>query len=318
MCFGFDGYAALNGPGARRSGGGAALNRRSFLRGTAATAMGAGLAAAGATTQAAAAGRPVQVPPGQISIQLWTVRDALNGNPGFDATLGAIAGMGYPKVEQALGFFGRTAAELRAFYDSIGISCSSSHDGISGDEAALEEKLENAVTLGQRFIVVPFLSSEDLDDWKVWAEQMNTEAQAANAAGLGYGYHNHAHEFTIDLGNGLTPWEVLTSELDPCLVHLEIDIYWAVTGGINSGDGVDDPEQFTIDVMRAAPQDVLQYHVKDRNPENGDHVDLGTGHIDFARIFDAHKVKEYIVENDTPEITPLHTAQVGYDYLRAF
>jgi hypothetical protein len=38
--------------------------------------------------------------------------------------------------------------------------------------------------------------------------------------------------------------------------------------------------------------------------------------IDFARIFRAHSVDEYIVENDTPDVTPLQTAQVGYSYLR--
>ena len=44
---------------------------------------------------------------------------------------------------------------------------------------------------------------------------MNIEARAAKRRGLRYGYHNHAHEFTIDLGGGVTPWEILTSTLDP-------------------------------------------------------------------------------------------------------
>ena len=43
---------------------------------------------------------------------------------------------------------------------------------------------------------------------------MNAEAAVAKRYGLRYGYHNHAHEFTIDLGGGLTPWEVLTDRLD--------------------------------------------------------------------------------------------------------
>ena len=47
---------------------------------------------------------------------------------------------------------------------------------------------------------------------------------------------------------------MLTDELDPSLVHLEIDIYWAVTGGIQSGDGAADPEGFTIDVISSAPR----------------------------------------------------------------
>jgi sugar phosphate isomerase/epimerase len=312
MCYGFDGDAALE-----RSLADRGVSRRSFLRGSVAAMAGLAAAGLGAAPAFAGhrAGRPL-VPPGLISIQLWTVRDALWGSPGFDATLTAIAGMGYPKVEQALGYFGRTAAQLRAFYDGLGITCSSSHDGISGSTSALQQKIENAVTLGQSFIVVPYLASSNYDDWARWADQMNAEAAVAAAAGLRYGYHNHAHEFTTDLGGGITPWQVLTERLDPSLVHLEIDIYWAVTGGINSGAGVGDPEGFTIDVIDAAPQRVLQYHVKDRHASNGDMADLGTGHIDFRRIFQAHDVLEYIVENDTPDVTPLQTADVGYDYLR--
>ena len=256
------------------------------------------------------------MPPGLISLQLWTVRDALWGSPGYDATLTHLAQIGYPRVELALGYFGRTAAQLRQFLDGIGIEASSSHDGISADAGRAEEKIQNALTLGQPFMVVPYLNSDREDDWKRWAEQMNVEAAAARAAGLRYGYHNHAHEFTIDFGNGRRPWDVLTEELDPSLAHLEIDIYWAVTGGINSGDGVADPEGFTLDVIRSAPQRVLQYHVKDRDESTGDMADLGTGMIDFARIFREHSVLEYIVENDTPDVTPQQTAEVGYRYLR--
>ncbi|MFI7700507.1 sugar phosphate isomerase/epimerase family protein [Nonomuraea sp. NPDC049480] len=287
-------------------------SRRSLLAG------GLGLGAAAlATASPAAAATPhpahwgERIPSNQISIQLWTVRDDLAQN--YDATLAYLAEIGYPKVELALGYFGRTAAQLRAFLDGLGIRSTSSHDGISPDDAALETKIANALTLGQSYIVVPYLNSTSEDEWKAWAERMNVEAAAARKAGLRYGYHNHAHEFTIDLGGGKTPWDVLTSELDPRLVHLEIDIYWAVTGGV--GRGVADPVRFTLDVIRKAPQRVLQFHVKDRHLD-GDMADLGTGTIDFRRIFDRHRVKEYIVENDTPDVTPRQTAEVGYRYLR--
>jgi sugar phosphate isomerase/epimerase len=316
MCYGYDGERSL-----QRSLQGRSPSRRSLLRGMAGAGLGlaaVGLGSAAPAAQAVGGSKPWQrVPPGLISIQLWTVRDALWGSPGFDETLRAIADLGYPRVEQALGYFGRTAAELRAFYDSLGIEATSSHDGISGTPAALEQKLQNAVTLGQRYIVVPYLNEPvSASKWQTWAEQMNTEAAAAAAVGLRYGYHNHAHEFTTVLDNGSTPWEILTSELDPALVHLEIDLYWAVRGGIESGHAAD-PEGFTIDVIHDAPQRVLQYHVKDRHASDGDMADLGTGHIDFARLFRAHAVREYIVENDTPDVSPLQTAEVGYDYLRA-
>ncbi|TDD25927.1 sugar phosphate isomerase/epimerase family protein [Nonomuraea diastatica] len=287
-------------------------SRRSLL----AAGLGLGTAAiAGAASPAAAATphhpRKHRIPPGQISMQLWTVRDDLAQN--YDATLTYLAEIGYPKVELALGYFGRTAKQLREFLDGIGIRSTSSHDDISADDAGLETKIENALTLGQSFMVVPYLNSDSEDQWKAWAERMNVEAAAARKAGLRYGYHNHAHEFTIDLGGGRTPWDVLTSELDPRLVHLEIDLYWAVTGGV--GRGVRDPVRFTLDVIRRAPQRVLQFHVKDRHLD-GDMADLGTGTIDFRRIFDRHRVIEYIVENDTPDVTPRRTAEVGYRYLR--
>ena len=49
-------------------------------------------------------------------------------------------------------------------------------------------------------------------------------------------------------------------------MHLEVDLYWAVTGGIQSGDGAADPTSFAINVIREAPQAVRQYHVKDHDP----------------------------------------------------
>ncbi|SOD63368.1 Sugar phosphate isomerase/epimerase [Streptomyces zhaozhouensis] len=318
MCYGLDDRKAL-----AMARAGRAPSRRAMLRGAALGALGAGaLAATGVAAAPTAQARPgggwgrVRIPRNRISIQLYTVRDALNGDPGFDESLRHIAGLGYPRVEQALGFFGRTAEELRDFYRELGIRATSSHNDLSEDEDALRTKLRDARTLGQSYLNVPYLDSDDADEWRRFAERMNNEAAKARRYGLRYGYHNHAHEFTKDLGGGLTPWDILTGELDPRLVHLEIDIHWTVTAGIESGDGVDDPEQYTIDVIRSAPQRVLQFHVKDRDPETGDTSDPGTGMIDFPRIFRAHTVREYIVENDTPDVTPLHSADVGWAYLR--
>ena len=133
---------------------------------------------------------------------------------GFDLVLTRLAQYGYEKVELA-GYGDRTALELREVLDDLGLRASSAHVGLTDSAAALRTKLENAVTLGQRYVNVPYLYSESLADWQRWADRMNTEAAQARKYGLAYGYHNHAHEFTIDLGGGLTPWEVLTERLDP-------------------------------------------------------------------------------------------------------
>ncbi len=311
MCYGHDGHTALCESMERRGS-----SRRSFLRGAAATAAGAALVGAGALPASATArpNRWKRVPPGKISIQLYTLRAIMRGD-GVDSTLATLADIGYPRVELA-GLYGRTPAQMRSTLDGLGIKASSSHDGISSSTGAMHTKFQSAVTLGQKYVNVPYLNSNSLSQWQAWADQMNAEAAVAKSYGLAYGYHNHAHEFTIDLGGGLTPWEVFAERLDPSLVHLEADLYWVVTGGINSGAGVSDPEQFAIDTIAAAPQKVRQYHVKDKHTEDGDMADLGTGFIEFDRIFAEHAVEEYIVENDTPDVTPIQTAQVGYRYLR--
>ncbi len=77
-------------------------------------------------------------------------------------------------------------------------------------------------------------------------------------------------------------------------------------------------------MIRSAPQEVRQYHVKDRhgadalalyNQQPGDMADLGRGVIDFPAIFKRHQVEEYIVENDTPDFRPAATANTGFRYL---
>lgn len=316
MCFGYDGEGAL-----RRSLEEKGASRRSLFRGAALGAAGAATVGAGLASPASATGRHPgrhgggrrrAVPHDRISIQLYTLRDALGGQPGFDVVLQRLAQYGYERVELA-GYYGRTAGQLRRFLDGLGVRATSSHDGISADSTALRTKLENAATLGQRYVVVPYLASSSLADWQRWADQMNAEAALAKRYGLRYGYHNHAHEFTTDLGGGTTPWEVLTERLDPRLVHLEVDLYWAYTGGVNTGAA--DPDRFAIDVVRRAPQQVRQFHVKDRDAATGDMCDLGTGVVDFARIFRSHTVEEYIVENDTPDVSPLTSAAIGHLYL---
>jgi len=325
MCFGHDGDAALR-ESLERKG----ASRRGLMRGAVAGAAGATVLGVGGPALAKPKPgkgrghgnkRKREVPTDRISIQLYTLREAMTSDAEIKRMLDQLASFGYERVERA-GLYQYTAAQLKAELDARGIWASSSHEGISENRAALNKKLDDANTFRQKYMVVPYLNSDKKSDWQRWAEQMNTEAQAARRRGLRYGYHNHAHEFTIDLGGGETPWDVLTRELDRKLVHLEIDLYWAYTGGVESGAA--NPLRFAIDVVRSAPQEVRQYHVKDRHgpdaavlygQEPGDMADLGLGVIDFASIFKKHQVEEYIVENDTPDFAEAATANTGFRYL---
>lgn len=52
--------------------------------------------------------------------------------------------------------------------------------------------------------------------------------------------------------------------------------------------GASHPDRFAIDVIRHAPKRVRQFHVKDRDAITGDMCDLGTGVVDFPRIYLDH------------------------------
>ena len=107
-----------------------------------------------------------------------------------------------------------------------------------------------------------------------------------------------------------TGYEVLIEETDPRYVHFEMDLFWVTRGAR-------DP----VDLLRRLNGRVRQYHVKDMN-QAGSFEDPGQGLIDFARVFRARQVDEYIVERDdagSPPRAPeaaLDTARVGYDFLR--
>ena len=76
-----------------------------------------------------------------------------------------------------------------------------------------------------------------------------------------------------------------------------------------------------MDLFPLTGDRVRQYHVKDLN-QAGSFANPGQGLIDFARIFRAQTVDEYIVERDDAGAPPrapedaLDTARVGYEFLR--
>ncbi|WP_239163524.1 sugar phosphate isomerase/epimerase family protein [Paractinoplanes rishiriensis] len=275
-------------------------------------------AGAAPAIRSASAGRR-RVPVDRISIQLYTVRDALADDPA--GTLAALANIGYTRVEVA-GTAGLTAAAFRALLDANQIRATSGHFGIPQpfDAAAWRATLADARTLGCRYVVHPFFGVgpngpiRDAAVWRAFAQDLNRAGAMAREAGFRFGYHNHHFEF-LPLGDesGRTAFDLLTTVTERRLVHLELDLYW-------SWRGAADP----VDVIRANRGRVLQFHVKDMNIDSG-FADLGTGLIDFRRIFaqsDLAGVEEYIVERDdagTGDREPedaLDTAAVGYRFLR--
>jgi sugar phosphate isomerase/epimerase len=255
---------------------------------------------------------------------LHAARSARRGPRG---TLRALAEIGYRTVEHA-GFQGRTAAEFRAILDRVRLRATSGHQGIPQpfDAAAWQAQINDAVTVGQRYIVNPaspilfFPPNGDLSQirslptaaaWRAYAADLNRAGAMARAAGLRLGYHNHFWEFTQALEDDtpLVGYDILIAETDPRLVHFEVDLYWAWFA-----------HRDPVHLLAYIGDRIRQFHVKDMKFVNHapTFTDPVTGVIDFARIFRAAgdpRRHEYIVERDDAGAAALTTAAVGFEFL---
>lgn len=242
----------------------------------------------------------------RIGVQLYTVRELMRRDP--VSTLETLAEIGYREVEFA-GYLGRPAAELRAVLDRVGLTAPSAHVPVAqlaGTE--WRRTLEDAATLGHRFVTVPWLPAEDrrsADAWKRTAERFGRAAAEARAAGVRFAYHNHDFEFApVD---GIIPFDLLLAETDPALVDFQVDLYWMVRAG-------HDPLAY----LNAHPGRFPMVHVKDSaGPPDHRMVDVGSGAIDFTRILAAFAragTTHFFVEHDRPA-DPLASVRASHAYL---
>ena len=189
--------------------------------------------------------------------------------------------------------------------DRHGLVAPSSHVGLPDDMGAWPQMLDDAVTLGQAYIICPSFSDRDLtpDGIKGVAARFNVAGAAAKRAGLQFGFHNHAAEFKpVD---GIVPYDRLLAECDAELVKMEIDIYWMVTGGR-------DPLAYIAEYPGRFPM----VHAKDR-AANGAIADVGSGDIDFPRILEAFEragLAHCFVERDDAS-DPYASARASFTYL---
>ncbi len=226
----------------------------------------------------------------QIALQLYTVRASAQAD--FLGTLRKVAAMGYGAVELA-GLHGVAPAHVRQTLDELGIRAVSAHVSLPELAADLAAVVANMKTLGCDFVVVPWAPTERRDSVAAVQElaaNLNGWAASLRDEGLRMAYHHHDFEFApLD---GTTMWEVLTAAIDPALVGLEIDVYWAARAG-------HDPAAL---IARHAPG-VPLIHLKDIAPGGTADIPAGEGALDWDAILAAARAAGtawYIVEQDHP------------------
>ena len=178
-----------------------------------------------------------------LSVQLYAVRDQLAED--LDGTIARLAGMGLREVE-AFDFVDK-APRLAEAFSGAGVRARTGHasllsEGLGFDDPAFREAqggpptqdtvFEAAKVLGLEVVIDPFVEPERwaseeavLDN----AKRLNDAAAKAADHGLRVGYHNHSMEFVHSF-RGLSAYELFAEQLHDDVV-LEVDLYWAATGG---------------------------------------------------------------------------------------
>ena len=277
------------------------LNRRTFLRQTACSAVGGALATSLMRSEAQAAKLS------KIGVQLYTVRAEMAKD--FDGSLKKIAELGFKEVEFA-GYFNRTPEQIKTLLTQLGLDAPSAHVPLADLGDNLGKTIEAAKVIGYRYLICPFLMPNDrktLDQYKQHAALFNKAGEACKKAGIQFGYHNHDFEFVaID---GKLPFDVLLAETDKNLVKIELDLYWIVKAN-------QDPVAF----LKQHGNRVVLFHVKDldKTPKRGI-TEVGNGTIDFKTIFaKAPKgaIKHYLVEQDVTPGSPFDSLKFSIETLK--
>lgn len=172
------------------------------------------------------------------SVQLYSLAKQFSEDPA--GSLDKLAAIGLRNVE-AFDFVSRPA-EIRAALDAAGLSSPTGHAPLLTDELwtpdgsiptpAPEVVFEAAAQLGMKTVIDPFVAPErwlTADGVADIAERMNRAAEQAATFGLTVGYHNHAQEFIADF-DGTSAFERFVELTDPS-VAIELDLFWALTGG---------------------------------------------------------------------------------------
>lgn len=286
------------------------LSRREFF-GVAATTWAAARLDGGTGKVSGVLGHPGgwnEAKLGRLGIQLYTVRRELAKD--VEGTLSRLADIGYREVEFA-GYPNGTARSLRKILDRLRLSAPSGHVGLQALRGDWDQTLDQAATVGQRYVVVAFVNPSErrtADDWKRIAALFNKAGEAARARGLQFAYHNHDYEF-VPL-EGQVPYDLLLQETDPRLVQLELDLYWITKGG-----------QDPLAYFAKWPGRFPLVHIKDMDATpRRSFTEVGRGTIDFKRIFGKAKqagIRHYFYEQDEVPGSPFDSAKASFDYLRA-
>ena len=292
------------------------LNRRKFLRLAGTTALG-GLALQNRVLASYLANYAFSPKSHAVGLQLFTLFPIMDNDP--KGYLQKVAAIGYTEIESAYsklpGYYGMKPAEFAAMIKDLGMSWQSHHvlgapfhmpanakpmldangkpmtfPPMRNLKENMQELVDEAAAGGIPYLVCANTPLHSAEEIKGSIDVLNKTGEACKKVGITLCYHNHTEEFTkVD---GQVPYDVMLADLNPD-IKMELDLCWVTKAGI-------DP----VALFQAHPGRFPLWHVKDLAKDRQGPAPVGTGVVDFRRIF-AHAqdagMQHFFVEHDMPK-----------------
>jgi sugar phosphate isomerase/epimerase len=232
-----------------------------------------------ADTKAAPALTAPELTSPQLSVQLWSIKDAVNAD--FEGTLTQLAAMGFQGVEFA-GSFGNYEKDpkgLKAFLAKTGLKASGAHvhfDKFTPENFDATVNFYRAI--GCNYLIIP-MDQRAFTPEGAKAVAADLAALQAKLAPLGMhtGYHNHEPEMLGEQGK--TPWDVIGTNTGSDVI-LQQDVGWTEVAGKNP-----------VDFIKAYPGRTLTTHYKASAPKEGNTENpiIGKDTTDWKALINANK-----------------------------
>lgn len=267
-----------------------------------------------------------------VALQLYSVRDELEAD--FEGTVRKVKELGYDGVEFA-GLYGKSAAEVKALLDEVGLIPVSAHVPLDDLVQKTEELVKEYKEIGCEYIAVPYLTEDrrpGTDGFERTIADIKKIADVCKESGIKLLYHNHDFEFKkID---GKYALDMLYSEVAPDRLETEIDTCWVGVAGEN-------PSEYILKYSGRSPVVHLKdYYMKSKDKpqklyeligieSDGEETQeeafgfrpIGYGVQDMPAILDASVnagARWVVVEQDRPAQgdTPMNSVKLSREYLK--
>ena len=302
-------------------------SRRKFIQNTGIAILGLGIAPKALWSKSTIADAKTL-----IGIQLYAVRDNMFKDP--LGTLKALSKMGYQYIEHAnyskRKLYGYSPIEFKKIISDLGMQMPSGHTSLNANHwdenkkeftAAWKYTIEDAVTLGQDYVISPWIDENvrtSYDALMHQLEQFNLSGELCLESGMQFGYHNHNFEF-IEKVNGQLIYDIILKETDPELVIHQLD--FGNMFGIGAR-GMDWIKKYPGRFVSVHVKDEIKVPIGEMNDQH-DSTILGNGLVDPKAVCLLAKAiggtKQFIIEQESYQgIAPLECARINLERIKTW